>query len=55
MPLMVQAITANHVLHEPFRHNGKAAGGAAYPAEGMIAYAVSRRVNSPKNDDPKRW
>jgi putative SOS response-associated peptidase YedK len=26
---------------------------APYPAEGMIAYPVSRRVNSPKNDDAK--
>ena len=26
---------------------------APYPAEGMIAYPVSRRVNDPKNDDAK--
>jgi len=24
----------------------------AYPAERMTAYAVSSRVNSPRNDDP---
>jgi putative SOS response-associated peptidase YedK len=26
---------------------------APYPAQGMIPYPVSRRVNSPKNDDAK--
>ena len=26
---------------------------APYPAEGMVAYPVSRRVNDPKNDDAK--
>jgi putative SOS response-associated peptidase YedK len=26
---------------------------APYPAERMVAYPVSRRVNDPKNDDAK--
>lgn len=52
MPLIVQAKDYARWLD---RENAEIADILApYPAEGMIAYPVSRRVNSPTNDDAKR-
>ena len=51
MPLIVQAKDYARWLD---RENAEIADILApYPAEGMIAYPVSRRVNDPKNDDAK--
>ena len=52
MPLIVQAKDYARWLD---RENAEIADILApYPAEGMTAYPVSRRVNSPTNDDAKR-
>lgn len=51
MPLIVQAKDCARWLNP--EETDVAEPLAPYPAKGMIAFPVSHRVNSPKNDDAK--